>query len=106
MVVPLAGAGILTLHQIFPYTLGANIGTTVTAFLASLATNNIAAIAVAFAHLLFNIMGVILIYPLRFIPIYLANTLAEYSLKSRLVPLIYILLVFFLIPLSLIYLTR
>ena len=30
LVVPLAGAGILKLRQIFPYTLGANIGTTMT----------------------------------------------------------------------------
>lgn len=106
MAVPLAGAGILTLDQIFPYTLGANIGTTITAFLASLATNNVAAIAVAFAHLLFNILGVIIIYPIRFIPLYLANTLAKFSIKSKLIPLFYILLIFYIIPLSIIYLMR
>ena len=31
LVVPLAGAGVLTLRQIFSFTLGANIGTTITA---------------------------------------------------------------------------
>ncbi|MGD8535838.1 MAG: Na/Pi symporter, partial [Candidatus Aminicenantes bacterium] len=31
LIVPLAGAGVLTLRKIFPYTLGTNIGTTVTA---------------------------------------------------------------------------
>ena len=36
LVVPLAGAGVLTLRQIFPFTLGANIGTTVTALLAAI----------------------------------------------------------------------
>ena len=36
LVVPLAGAGVLSLRQIFPFTLGANIGTTVTALMASL----------------------------------------------------------------------
>ena len=29
LVVPLAGTGVLSLKQIFPYTLGANIGTTI-----------------------------------------------------------------------------
>ena len=106
MVVPLAGAGILTIQQIFPYTLGANIGTTVTAFLASLATNNIAAITVAFAHLLFNTLGTVIIFPIRFIPIALANTLAKYSIKSKFIPLFYILIMFFLLPIFLIYLTR
>jgi len=106
MVVPLAGAGLLTLQQIFPYTLGANIGTTITAFLASLATNNIAAISAAFAHLLFNVIGVMVLYPLRIIPITSAETLAAYAIKTKLVPLLYILIVFFILPLSFIYLAR
>ena len=38
-IIPLAGAGVLTLRQIYPFTLGANIGTTVTALLASLTLN-------------------------------------------------------------------
>ncbi len=106
MVIPLAGAGLLTLEQIFPYTLGANIGTTITAFLASLATNNVHAIAVAFAHLTFNLLGLVCVYPLKAIPIRLARLLATYSLKSKLIPLLYILIVFFVLPLTLIYITR
>ena len=35
LIVPLAGTGVLNLRQIYPYTLGANVGTTVTAILAS-----------------------------------------------------------------------
>ena len=35
LVVPLVGAGMLTIEQIYPYTLGANIGTTVTALIGS-----------------------------------------------------------------------
>jgi len=98
LVVPMAGAGILTLAQIFPYTLGANIGTTITAILASLATGNINAVVVAFAHLLFNISGIIIWWPLSRIPIYLANLLAEFSIKNKLYPFIYIVTVFFIIP--------
>ncbi len=37
LLVPMAGAGLLTLEQVYPVTLGANVGTTVTALLASLA---------------------------------------------------------------------
>lgn len=101
--VPLAGAGILTLRQIFPFTLGANIGTTVTAMLASLVTGNLAAVTVAFAHLLFNITGIAIIWPFKQFPLMLAEKLAEYSVKSKFVPLLYVLILFFIIPIILIY---
>lgn len=103
LVVPLAGAGILTIHQIYPYTLGANVGTTVTAMLAAMVTGQITAVTVAFAHFLFNVFGMIIFWPLRMIPIYCAEKLAEYSVRSKLIPIAYIILVFFLIPLLLIY---
>jgi sodium-dependent phosphate cotransporter len=106
LIVPMAGAGILTLIQIFPYTLGANIGTTITAILASLVTGNINAVVVAFAHLMFNISGIITWWPFYRLPIFLANTLAEYSLKNKIYPVIYILIVFFIIPLIVILLFR
>jgi sodium-dependent phosphate cotransporter len=105
IVVPLAAAGVLTLEQIFPYTLGANVGTTVTALLASLATGNPAAVTVAFVHLLFNVFGIVIIWPIRRLPLYLSRLLAELTIKSRLVPLIYILLVFFVLP-FIVYLLR
>lgn len=104
--VPLVGAGILTIHQIFPYTLGSNIGTTITAILASLATGDLSAVTVAFAHLLFNVFGVAILFPLKRIPIFLAESLAELSVKNRLIPLGYISLVFFIIPFLLIYFVR
>jgi len=104
--VPLIGAGIITLEQVFPYTLGANIGTTITAILASLATGNIAAVTVAFAHLLFNVFGVALLYPLKRIPLSLARSLAEVATRNRMIPFGYIAMVFFVIPFLLIYIVR
>jgi sodium-dependent phosphate cotransporter len=98
LVVPMAGAGILTLAQIFPYTLGANIGTTITAILASLVTGNISAVVVAFAHLLFNISGIIVWWPLKIVPITLAQKLAEFATRNKIIPFAYILIVFFIIP--------
>jgi sodium-dependent phosphate cotransporter len=102
LAVPLAGAGILTLAQIFPMTLGANVGTTITALLASLATGNPAAVTVAFAHLLFNVFGIAIIWPFRRLPMWMAETLAGLALRSKLIPVLYILVLFYIVPLTLI----
>jgi len=72
LIIPLAGAGIITVAQLFPYTIGANIGTTVTALLAAMTTQNPIAVTVAFSHLCFNIYGILILYPFKFIPINLA----------------------------------
>ena len=109
LVVPLAGAGILQLRQIFPYTLGANIGTTITALLASLVAGTHAPLAVAFGHLAFNIYGILLIWPIekiRNIPIKMSEKFAAVAVRNRMIPMVYILVVFFLIPLTLIFIVR
>jgi sodium-dependent phosphate cotransporter len=106
LVVPMAGAGLLTLVQIFPYTLGANVGTTVTAILAALITGNIAALTVAFTHLLFNISGIVFWFPLRKVPIFIAQKFAEYSIKNKLIPVAYVVIMFFIIPVLVIYLVN
>ena len=109
LVIPLAGAGILQLKQIFPYTLGANIGTTITALLASLVSGTHAPLAVAFGHLAFNIFGITLIWPIekvRNIPIRMAEWFSDLAVQNRIIPIVYILVIFFLIPLSLIFIVR
>ena len=107
-IVPLAGAGVLTLRQIYPFTLGANIGTTVTAILAAL-TLNVTALVAAFAHLFFNLYAILIIYvnPLfREIPLKLANWLSEVAIKNKFIPLIYLVCFFFLLPFIIIILGR
>jgi len=119
LVVPLVGAGILTLPQIFPYTLGANIGTTVTAMLAALAAAALAAgagpaaqaaagagLAVAFGHLLFNIFGTCIFWPAKWIPISLARSFAKRAAKRRLLAAAYILVIFFILPIVVIVLVN
>ena len=109
LVIPLAGAGILNLRQIFPYTLGANIGTTVTSLLASMVSGTIAPLAVALGHLSFNLLGIGLLWPIkrvREIPIHLAEWFSNLATKNKIYPLLYLLIVFFLIPLSLISMVR
>jgi sodium-dependent phosphate cotransporter len=101
LAVPLAGAGILTLRQIFPYTLGANVGTTITAMLAALSVGEISAVTVAFAHFLFNICGIVIIWPLRpirAIPIRMAEGFAELAVRNKWIPVVYILVGFYAIP--------
>jgi len=106
LIVPLVAGSILTIKQIFPYVLGANIGTTVTAILASLTIGSKIGITVAFAHLSFNVLGTIIWYPFRIVPITLANKLAELSGKSRKIALIYMIGVFYVIPVLLILIAR
>ena len=107
-VIPLAGAGVLTLRQIYPFTLGANIGTTVTALLASL-TLNVTAMVASFAHLFFNIFGILLVYLnplLRDIPLKLSEKFADLAIRNKFIPITYLIVVFFLIPFLIILLGR
>ena len=83
LVVPLAGTGVLTLRQIFPYTLGANVGTTITAILASFSTGSPAAVTVALAHLSFNLFAIALFYPLKAIPIWLAEKVGSVAARTK-----------------------
>ncbi len=105
LIVPLAGAGLMRLKQAFPFTLGANIGTCVTALLAALAiTGNGAELGlqIAFVHLLFNALGVLIIYglpPLRRLPMVCASSLAKLASKRRPLAILYIIVVFFVVPL-------
>lgn len=101
LMIPLIAAGILTLRTMYPLVMGANIGTTVTAILASFATGSIAALTVAFVHSLFNMIGLFCIYPikiLRKIPIILSEKLGDLAYKRRHYALIYTLITFFIIP--------
>ena len=108
LVVPLAGAGVLTLRQIFPFTLGANIGTTVTALLAAI-TGTVSALVAAFSHLLFNITGIVIIYcipVLRNIPLRCAEIISEQAVTKKYLPLLYLFFIFVLVPLCIIYFGR
>ncbi len=106
LAVPMAGAGLLTIVQIFPYTLGANVGTTVTAILAALVTGNLAAIIVAFSHLLFNLSGIVFWWPLKFIPISMAEGFAKIAIRKKIIAILYIIVTFFIVPILFILILR
>jgi sodium-dependent phosphate cotransporter len=102
VLVPLAASGVLTLENIYPVTLGANVGTTVTALLASLATGSPAAVTVAIVHTLFNISGIAVFYPvgtLRRIPLRLADGLATLAIERRAAAVGYTFGMFVVVPL-------
>jgi sodium-dependent phosphate cotransporter len=104
LLVPLAGAGLLTLQQAFPVTLGANIGTTVTALMASMAVsgpNAKAGVTIALVHTLFNVTGTLVIYPfppIRRLPLLAAETLAEVATRSRVWAIGYVVVLFYALP--------
>lgn len=108
LAVPLVATGKISLKQSFPYIMGANLGTTITALIAALYHSN-AAINIALVHVLFNLVGVIIFFPfttLRQIPLRLASRLGILTLRHRLAGFAYILLTFFLIPFVLIYFNK
>ena len=105
LLVPLAGVGLLSTRTIFPVTIGANIGTTATAIIASL-TGNMAGLAIALVHFLFNLLGLLMWYPSQFmrrVPLSLAERLGEMVAKNRLLGIFYVGFLFFLLPLALIF---
>ena len=99
---PLVGVGVLPLEAMLPLTLGANIGTTMTALLASMVSDSVDSLQVALAHLFFNITGIVIWYPIPFmrnIPLSGARALGRMTRAWRGFPILYIAVVFLLIPL-------
>jgi sodium-dependent phosphate cotransporter len=110
LLVPLAGAGLITLRKAFPITLGANVGTTVTALLAALAVsgpNAQAGVQIALIHLLFNLSGILIIYPIeavRRLPLNAARRLAALAVQSRKRAVVLIFALFYGVPALLVFL--
>lgn len=101
ILIPLAGAGVISLRNAYPVTLGANVGTTITALLASLAASSPESLTVALAHSTFNVMGIFLLYviPLaRDIPVKAAERLADVAVERRALAVAYVAIVFIALP--------
>jgi sodium-dependent phosphate cotransporter len=93
---------VLTLRNAFPVTLGANLGTTVTALLASVAAEAPDALVIALAHVTFNVLGILIFYPfprLRTIPLLLADKTAEAAVKRKSLVAAYVIGLFVVTPL-------
>lgn len=102
ILVPLAGAGVITLKNAYPVTLGANVGTTITALLASLAASSPEALTVALAHTTFNVFAILALYVIpiaRNLPIIAAERLADVAVERRTLAVAYVGVMFIVLPL-------
>merc|ERR1719487_1526859 len=101
---PLVGVGVISIERMFPTVLGANIGTCITGMLAALAADAsklFLTLQVAYAHLFFNLTGIVIFYtiwPMRKIPINAAKFLGNTTAKYRWFALAYLAVCFFIIP--------
>ncbi len=108
VLVPMAAAGIVTVGQIFPITIGANIGTTVTALIAAIAAGG-AGVTIALVHCLFNIFGMLMFYPIpaiRRLPVVAAEKVGAFVANRRRMALVYVFAVFYGVPALLIFIYR
>ncbi|XP_068187120.1 sodium-dependent phosphate transport protein 2A-like isoform X2 [Antennarius striatus] len=102
-ITPLVGVGVISVERAYPLTLGSNLGTTTTAMLAALASpaEKIgAATQVALCHLLFNVVGILLWYPVPAtrLPVAMARALGRRTARYRWFAVLYLLLCFVLLP--------
>lgn len=101
ILVPIVASGMLLVRNAYPITLGANIGTTVTALIAALATGSVDGMTIALVHLLFNVIGILIVYPwgkIRYIPVMLAEKLAEIAVTKKWIAVVYTTTMFIVIP--------
>ncbi|WP_447895658.1 Na/Pi symporter [Vreelandella sp. GE22] len=111
LTVPMAGSGAFTLRQIYPFTIGSNLGTTMTALLAATAISGptaLLALEIALVHLLFNVFAVLIIGTvpfLRLLPVKGAQWLGRASVERKEVAGMWMLGVFIALPALLIAIT-
>ncbi len=108
LIIPIVAANKISIKRVFPFIMGANLGTTFKAILVASSANE-AAMSVAFMHFYFNLLGICLFFPLpaiRNLPVNLARKIGRITLKSRLFGFLYIVLIFFLLPFVLIFFSQ
>jgi len=102
ILIPMSAAGVITLRNAYPVTLGANVGTTITALLAALAASRPEALTVGLVHTLFNVTAILLLFVIpifRPVPIMLAEKLADVAVYKRMYAVGYVVGTFIVLPL-------
>jgi len=102
ILIPLVAAGVLSLPNAYPITLGANVGTTITALIASLAVLRPEGLTIALVHTLFNVTALALVYPvqrIRLLPVRAATWLADVASERHALVFAYVVGLFILVPL-------
>jgi sodium-dependent phosphate cotransporter len=106
LAITLVGAGAMKLAQSYPFTLGSNIGSTVTTFIAALVTGAAMPIQVAFAHVSFNILGILIVWPfpaIRKLPLIAVTKTAHWCMSRKFLPIAFIAVVYYIVPLLLLF---
>lgn len=107
ILVPLVAAGLLTARSAYPITLGANVGTTVTALIASQAVTQPAGLTIALVHTLFNVTAITVMFPfrpIRELPVRLAERFASVAVDHRSLVFVYLFGLFLVLPLLAVFL--
>ena len=102
ILIPMSAAGVIKLRNAYPVTLGANVGTTITALLAALAASRPEALTIAFVHTTFNVVGILILYVIPFLrpmPILAAEKLADIAVERRSIAVAYVVGSFIVLPL-------
>ena len=103
ILVPIVASGMLLVRNAYPITLGANIGTTITALIAALATGSIDGMTIALVHLLFNVVAILVVYPwgrIRYVPVILAEKLAGIAVTRKWIAVAYTTIMFIVVPIA------
>jgi sodium-dependent phosphate cotransporter len=101
ILIPLVASGVIVVRHAYPITLGANIGTTITALLAALGAGAIDGLTIAVTHTLFNVVGILLFYSipaLRELPIRLAEAVTGVAVEHKALAVVGLACVFVVIP--------
>ncbi len=104
LMVPLVGTGVLKVREVYPFTVGANIGTCITALLAATAVtgdNAVFALQIALVHFTFNLFATVFIFGIPFLrelPLKGANLISDIAIKNKAVVALYLLVIFIIIP--------
>lgn len=104
VLVPLVGAGTITPAQLYPVTVGANLGTTLTALLAAFAVTGpdaVFGLQAAFVHVGYNVVAMVIVFViplLRPVPLRLASGLGNLVAERRWLLAVYLVATFIVLP--------
>merc|ERR1719230_1035949 len=91
---PLVGIGLVRIDKMFAFTIGANVGTTVTGIMSALVSDKRkTGLIVAFSHTLFNLIGFLIWYPIPLVrqcPIQGSKILGNIAAEFKWFPPVYI----------------
>ncbi len=101
ILIPLVASGVILVRNAYPITLGANIGTTITALLAALGAGSVDGLTIALVHTIFNAVAIALIWPIpkiRYLPVDVAERFSALAVERRSLALTYAIGMFIVIP--------